>query len=112
MIKLISIFDVYDIINLKLQSNRLNLYTIKELEEVYFYEKENILILYDEISAMYDVRKLNFAYDFNINSRYLEGLQFNNARPKKDKLIEILIVFVVTKYMIEYYIAKIKNNEI
>jgi len=110
MIKLISIFAVNDIINSKLHANRLNLYSIKQLENVYIYEKEKVLILDRKISKLYNVKKFNYSIDFNMNCQYLEEMRFHRAKPQKDRLISIIVIFLRTKYMIEYYLTKIEEK--
>ncbi len=105
MLKLLPYFEASKSINIKLQMRRLNLYSIIQLEDVYYYEREKVLILYRKISQLYDVGKLNFSNEFNMNSRYLE----DNQHLTKEQLINIIIIFLHTKYLINHYLNALKE---
>lgn len=105
MIRLLSHFEVHEKINLHLQLRRLNLYSIEQLKDVYFFEKKKVLVLYRKISKIYDVDKLNFANNFNKNSRYLEDKQ----KLQKDRLINTIIIFIHTKYLIKHYLLELEK---
>ena len=104
MIKLITHYEAVKAINLKLHLRRLELYSLAHLEDAYFYEKSIVLFLYREIQSVYDIKKLNFASEFNRGSRYLENCQDNHCSPKKNELITAIVLFLKTKYLIENYL--------
>lgn len=109
MITLINHSIASKAVNAGLQLRRLNLYSLSELEGIYYYEKNKVLLLCEQISKIYDVNKLNFAFDFNIGSRYVENCRFINQHPKKDELIQRLILFYITKYLIENYLLQLEE---
>lgn len=103
MIKLISYQEVSKAVNIKLQMRRLNTYSLDKLIELYFYEKNKVLELHKEIEKVYDVNKLNFAFEFHLNGSYVEHCQFIGKKPLKQEVIERIILFLETKYFIEQY---------
>ncbi len=104
MIKLISHQEVAKAVNIKLQMRRLNTYSLDKLIELYFYEKTKVLELYRETEKVYDVRKLNFAFEFQLNGSYVEHCQFLGIKPLKKEVIERIILFLETKYLISIYL--------
>ncbi|MBU1216432.1 hypothetical protein KJ870_00660 [bacterium] len=109
MIKLVSIQTADEAINLKLQLRRLDLYNLEELESLYFILKFRVLTLYQKINGLYDVKKLNFAYDFNYGSRYIENCQFIKKAPLKEEVIERIILFYRTEFLINNYLQQLED---
>ena len=46
----------------------------------------------------------------NLHCLYLEQCDFNEAESNQDKLIDCIIVFIETKYLIENYLVLIPSN--
>jgi hypothetical protein len=109
MITLISHSEANQAISFKLHLRRLSHYSLVELEELYLIMKYRVLSLYYEINKLYDVKKLNFAYDFNLDSRYIENCQFKGQEPKKEEVIERIIMFYRTEFLIEHYLKQLKE---
>ena len=109
MIKLITHYEAIKAINLKLHLRRLELYSLAHLEDAYLYEKNKVLFLYREIQSLYDIKKLNFASEFNRGSRYLENCQDNHYPPKKNELITAIVLFLKTQYFIESYLNQLEE---
>lgn len=91
------------------QLRRLRLYDLKSLTKTYFLEKNKVLALYEQIGKIYDVKRLNFAFDFNINSRYIEHCRFKNATPDKELIIEKILIFLRTRYLIKQYLKQLEK---
>ena len=109
MIKLISHQEVSKAINLQLHLRRLNHYSLEELEELYFIKKYMVLSLYQKINKLYDIKKLNFANDFNVGSRYIEHCQFIKKQPTKEEILERIILFYRTEFLIVSYLEQLEN---
>lgn len=107
--KLISHREANEAIFHLVQLRRLRMYDLKSLTKTYFLEKNKVLALYENIGKIYDEKKLNFAFDFNINSRYIEHCRFNNITPDKEVVIEKIIIFLRTKYLIENYLKQLEE---
>lgn len=106
MIKLISYQEVSKVVDIKRELRRLNTYDFDKLIELYFYEKNKVLELYKEIEKVYDIKKLNFAFEFHLYGSYVEHCQFIGNKPYKEELIERIILFLKTKYLITQYLVK------
>ena len=109
MIELISHSAINKKINIGLQIRRLNLHSLERLEEMYFSEKNKAQKLYFKIEKLYDVNKLNFAFDFHLGGGYIERCQFINSKPHKDMIIEAIILFYRTKLLIENYLLQLEE---
>ena len=88
--------------------DRLSSYHLEQLKEVFYYERQKAINLYHEIEFLYDIRKLNFAHDFNLHCLYLEDCIFNQYKPNKEKLVDIIILFFETQYLLKKYLQKLK----
>lgn len=106
-IELIPYKEVRKYINISRETRRLHSYSMKELKKVYVFERDKGIKLYRRIDNLYDIRKLNFAHVFNLHCLYLEQCDFNEAEPDKDKLVDSIIVFFETQYLIEKYLSAI-----
>lgn len=109
IMKLISHQEANVAIHHLVQLRRLRLHDISSLTKTYFYEKERVLALYEQISKMHDVKRLNFAFDFNINSRYIEHCKFNNIQPDKELVIEKIVIFLRTRHLIKQYLKELEK---
>jgi len=95
---------VWEHINVSRETRRLHSYSIEDLKKVYYFERDKTTKFYRKIDILYDIRKLNFAHVFNLHCLYLEQCDFNEAEPDKDKLVDSIIVFFETQYLIKKYL--------
>jgi len=110
-IVLIPYKEVYQHINVSREMRRLSLYDIKKLKEVFYFERKKALKLYRQLDAIYDIRKLNFAHEFNLKVLYLEDCVFNEYEPKKEELISSTITFLIAQFFIQKYLEKLRINQ-
>ena len=107
-IDLIPYKEVWKHINISRETRRLHSYSIEQLKNVFYFERDKAIRLYHKIDILYDVRKLNFAHVFNLHCLYLEQCDFNEAEPNQDKLVDCIIMFFETQYLIKKYLQKLK----
>ncbi len=102
-LELIGYEELSEAVNISLEIRRLELYSLKELMELYQLKKKKVLILDKKISKLYDTNKLNFSHDLYMNIYYCE----NRSQPQKDKIIDTIIYFLQTEYLIKKYLEKL-----
>ena len=108
-IELIGYSEVAKHIDIPREVRRLSSYHLEQLTEVFYHERQKAIKLYREIEQLCDIKKLNFAHNFNLHCLYLEDCIFNQCKPNNEKLVDIIILFFKTQYLIEGYLKRIRS---
>jgi len=99
-------------INLVFLLRRFKHYPLQKLIDIYLLERNEVLTFCDELSKVYSIYKLNFLNEFNLKSRYLEHCRFNSIEPQKEVLIDRIILFYRTKFLIKAYLYQMQSINI
>lgn len=105
---LISTSEVNQNVLYQLEKRRLNLYSLEALLEIYRYEQKKLRPQYFKLSEF--SQKISFTEYFTANS-FVSDKEFHGQPIKKEKLIEMIIIFYQTKFLISSYLKQIQENE-
>ncbi|WP_457744533.1 hypothetical protein [Sulfurimonas sp.] len=92
----------------RLEQRRLKFYSLENLLEIYRYEQKKLRQQYFKLSEF--SQKISFTEYFTANS-YVSDKEFHRQPIKKEKLIEMIIIFYQTKFLISSYLKQIQENE-
>ena len=105
---LISISEVNKNVLYRLEQRRLKFYSLENLLEIYRYEQKKLRPQYFKLSKF--SQKISFTEYFTANS-YVSDKEFHRQPIKKENLIEMIIIFYQTKFLISSYLKQIQENE-
>jgi len=105
---LISTSEVNKNVLYRLEQRRLKFYSLENLLEIYKYEQKKLRVQYFKLSEF--SQKISFTEYITANS-YVSDKEFHRQPIKKEKLIEMIIIFYQTKFLISSYLKQIQENE-
>jgi len=105
---LISTSEVNKNVLYRLEQRRLKFYSLENLLEIYKYEQRKLRVQYFKLNVF--SQKISFTEYFTANS-YVSDKEFHRQPIKKENLIEMIIIFYQTKFLISSYLKQIQENE-
>jgi len=106
---LISTSEVNKNVLYRLEQRRLKFYSLENLLEIYKYEQKKLRVQYFKLANEFS-QKISFTEYFTANS-YVSDKEFHRQPIKKENLIEMIIIFYQTKFLVSSYLKQIQENE-